>query len=276
MILGCGFTGVRVARSLSARGCEVVATSRAPERLPRLPGLRRVRFDVLDPDGLRALRHTLPAGARVLQSIPSLRVNGGLRDPTPALAQALGNAPARVVYLSTTGVYGRQRHIDEATPPQPSSERERLRAEAEAAIAGGSWTSLILRPAAIYGPFRGVHESMRRGQFLLAGDGANVISRIFVDDLARLCEAGLAAETTGAWPVADDEPCPSREVAEFCSRLLGLPMPASAEAERLSETRRSDRRVDGRAIRSVLGVPLAFPSYRSGIPEALRQEGHVF
>jgi hypothetical protein len=49
-------------------------------------------------------------------------------------------------------------------------------------------------------------------------------------------------------------------------------MPPSVTAADLSETRRSDRRVDGSAIFRLLGVELHYPSFRQGIPAALAEE----
>jgi nucleoside-diphosphate-sugar epimerase len=148
-----------------------------------------------------------------------------------------------------------------------------LRVEAEQAVAQGPWPSLVLRPAAIYGPGRGVHVALREGSFQLANDGSNFVSRIHVDDLATHAGHSLLSDLTGAYPVADEKPCSSREIAEFCANLLGLPLPESVTEESLSETRRSDRRVDGSAIRRLLGIELRYPSYRQGIPAALKEEG---
>ena len=131
---------------------------------------------------------------------------------------------------------------------------------------------MILRPAAIYGPMRGVHSAMRQGRFRLARDGSNFVSRIQVDDLAALAVAALASSAAGAYPVADDEPCTSREIVEFCAQLLGLPLPGSVMESEVSETRRSDRQVNGSAIRRILGVDLKYASYRTGIPAALAAE----
>jgi nucleoside-diphosphate-sugar epimerase len=168
-----------------------------------------------------------------------------------------------VVYLSTTGVYGAAKAVDESTPVDGSSERARVRLEAEQAIASGAWSTLILRPAAIYGPGRGVQESVRRGTY---PPGENFISRIHVDDLAAVAEAALLSNLTGAYPVADDEPCTSREIAEFCAARLGVPLPAGpVAAPRIF----GDRKVDGRASRRLLGVELRYPSYRTGIPASL-------
>jgi nucleoside-diphosphate-sugar epimerase len=82
-----------------------------------------------------------------------------------------------------------------------------------------------------------------------------------VDDLAAHVEAGLLSDITGAYPVADDEPCTSREIAEFCAKLLDLPMPPEQ-----AKTFSTSRRVDGSAIRRALGITLRYPSYRVGVP----------
>ena len=270
VILGCGYTGVRAARRLLARGLPVLATSRRPEEL-NLPAARLLRLDLAEPETLAALRAAVPPGARVLHSIPLLRTPEGFSDPTPALLGCLAGA-VRVVYLSTTGVYGATAEVDERTPPAPRTPREILRAQAERLVLDGPWSALVLRPAAIYGPGRGIHVSMRRGEFKLLGDGGNFVSRIHVEDLAALAEAALLGDLRGAWPVADLEPARSRDIAAFCADLLGVPLPPAAAAEELSETRRANRRVDGRAVCRELGVRLRFPSYRDGIPQALAEE----
>ena len=262
LILGCGFTGSRVANLLRARGFHADCTNRST-------------FDV-ETRNITPLLEAITPDTVVLHSIPAFRTEHGLWEATPLLAEALASSPpARVVYLSSTGVYGATRDVDHRTPPAPRTERERLRVEAEQAVAAGPWSSLILRPAAIYGPGRGIHAAMRAGTFLLGPDNARFVSRIHVDDLARHAEAAMLSEIAGAYPVADDEPCTSREAAEFCARFLGLPLPAEAPEESLSETRQSDRRVDGAEIRRLLGITLLYPSYREGFPACVEEEARA-
>jgi nucleoside-diphosphate-sugar epimerase len=149
--------------------------------------------------------------------------------------------------------------VDESTAVAPVTEQHRLRLEEERRVAAGPWSSLILRPAAIYGPGRGVQESLKRGTCRV---DEHFVSRIHVDDLATHVEAGLLSGMSGAYPVADEEPCTSREIAEFCARLLNLPLPLHEHAKAYS----TSRRVDGSAIRRALGITLRYPSYRVGIP----------
>jgi nucleoside-diphosphate-sugar epimerase len=271
VILGCGYTGRRVAERLLGRGISVLCTTRDPSKLEDLArrGAAVVRVEVLEPDTLAELRRLAPESARVLHSIPVIDSDSGPFDPTPRLLEALRGRIRRLVYLSTTGVYGTASTVDDTTPPAPAGERERLRLEAERAVAAGGWSWLVLRPAAIYGPGRGVHESIRLGRYRLAGEGANFVSRIHVDDLAALVEAALFSPVTGAYPVADLEPCTAREMAEFCARLLGLPSPPTTDPASVHRSRQVSRRVDGSAILRLLDVTLRYPSYKTGVPASL-------
>lgn len=254
LILGGGFTGGRVAELLRARGWEVLCTNRS--------GVGGLRVDVNELQSLESLSDVIEPTTVVLHSIPVPGVMDALRR----------SRPARVVYLSTTGVYGAAHIVDETTAVQPRTERESLRVVEEDAVLAGPWSAMVLRPAAIYGPGRGIHSAMRAGTYKLMGSGSNFVSRIHVDDLARHAEAAMLSDLTGAYPVADAQPCTSREIAEYCAMLLGLPMPEEAPAESLGETRRADRRVDGSAIRRLLGLTLDYPSYREGIVACLRAE----
>lgn len=272
LILGCGFTGSRVARRLLDQGVNVIATTREVTHLADLTsaGAAVERLEVHEPETLpHALRGVAP-GVIVLHSVPVVGAQDRRRDPTPELLEALGNRPSRVVYLSTTGVYGKTLQIDENTPPASDAAGARLRLRAEGAVSAGPWSSLVLRPAAIYGPGRGVHESMRQGKFRLAGDGSNFISRIHVEDLASITTAALLSDLTGVYPVADQEPCTSYEMAQFCAKLLDVPMPPPVTAEQVHHTRRANRRVDGRAILERLGLKLAYPTYRTGVPASVK------
>jgi len=271
LVLGYGFTGERVARLLTRRGYPVLATTTSPRKAAAgIAGFEVIRMDVREPETLSRLAGRIEAGVRVLHSIPIVESEGRRIDPTPLLLAALGERAARIVYLSTTGVYGETLDVDENTPTNPRSETGRLRVAAENAVLGGAWKPLILRPAAIYGPGRGVHESIRKGSFRLAGDGGNMVSRIHVEDLAALAGAALLSDLTGTFPVADEAPCTSREMAEYCARLVGRPVPPSAPSSSLHHTRRANRRVDGSAVFRRLGVRLRYPTYTVGVPASLR------
>ena len=78
----------------------------------------------------------------------------------------------------------------------------------------------------------------------------------------------------------DDEPHRSSEFALLSARLQGLPEPpwvdASEAAERYGERRLrrklSDKRVSNRRAKEELGLELAYPSFRVGLPAAVEEE----
>jgi nucleoside-diphosphate-sugar epimerase len=253
LILGCGYTGERVAARFLARGARVTAAIRHPQRLAHLGE----RGAAIVPTAEFA-KHTQP-GMLVLHSIPP--------DGSAGLLEALHGSAARIVYLSSTAVYGDATHVDQTTPVQPHTQRAQDRLQVEQSVAQGPWSWLILRPAAIYGPARGVHESIKHGTHSMSD---RYVSRIHVDDLAAHAEAALLSPLSGAYPVADEEPCTSLEIAEFCSRLLHVPMMNASRDDAARPPRFAmNRRVDGSAIRRALNLTLRYPSYRVGIPAAL-------
>lgn len=271
LILGGGYTGERVARQLLAQGAYVTITSRTPEKLAHLIplGAKLYRLDLADWATLYNLTKIAPESNYVLYSIPTTPYQAF--EPTKLVLSFLSDHIERLVYISTTSVYGEAQVVDEHTPAAPVLPAQKLRIEAEQAVLNSGASALCLRPAGIYGPGRGVHERMRQGTFKLVEAGSNVLSRIHVDDLATHCVAALLneQEIEGAYPVADEDSAPSREVAEFCANLLNLPMPPSISQAEAHETLRVHRQVDGSAIRRLLGITLKYPSYKTGIPASL-------
>jgi hypothetical protein len=89
-----------------------------------------------------------------------------------------------------------------------------------------------------------------------------------VDDLAALLEAGIESKLEGAWPVADEQPAASEEVADWCAKRMGITLPEESWARFPV----SGRNVNGTKIRELLGVGLKYPSYRTGIEASLLEE----
>ena len=247
-----------MARRLLSQGVRVAALVREPERFNDLAaaGLELPDFN---PDNGRG---DLPEQAALFYSIPPL---------TPAEDIAMHKLlcalnPRRVVYISSTGVYGDASEVNENTVPCPHDDRGRARLAAEIRMKQGAWSTLILRAAAIYGPFRGVHTAIREGR-LPRSAGSGVISRIHAEDLAALAVAGLFSDLEGAWPVADDTPCTSAEIADWYVREYGGEFDGG-----LREFSVAGRRVNGTKIREMLGLSLRYPSWKAGMPASLLEE----
>jgi nucleoside-diphosphate-sugar epimerase len=200
------------------------------------------------------------------------------------LAGAAGR-PRRIVYLSTTGVYGDHGggRVDETTPPAPRTPRAVRRLAAERAITawaeaqGVSWC--VLRVAGIYGPGRLPLERLRRGEPAIRPEEATPTNRIHVEDLATACVAAGVSDRAHRRivNVCDGSDASSTEFLLRVAQSAGLPPPpfvSRAEA-RATFTASAwsflgeSRRVDNRRLTGELGVALAYHDLDAGIRASL-------
>ncbi|MBI1385407.1 MAG: NAD(P)-dependent oxidoreductase [Rhizobiales bacterium] len=266
-------------------GMHVTGTSRSEEGTGRIRamGAEGVVFEPgrtgalpLDPSITHLLVSVPPTDPR--KASPGLE---GPDDPVLAtMADAIRALPKLewIGYLSTIGVYGDRggAWIDEEAELVPSSERSARRVRAERAWldfgAAMGCRVQVFRLAGIYGPGRNVIESLRRGRERLVIKKGQVFNRIHADDIARTVLAGMASQSpVSIFNVTDDEPAAPQEVMAFAAALAGLALPPAVpfEEAELSEMARTFygecKRVRNQRIKSVLGVELAYPTYREGL-----------
>jgi nucleoside-diphosphate-sugar epimerase len=195
-----------------------------------------------------------------------------------AEAISAASALARIVYLSTVGVYGDHAGawVDEASGCAPSSRRSEWRLEAER-----NWREFgntravavdILRLAGIYGPGRNALAKLRAGEARRIVKPGQVFNRIHVDDLAAIAVRLIAmGGPGGVWNVADEAPAPPEDVIAFAAELIGLPPPPEEDfaTSELSQMARSfyadNRRVRVDKLRRELGYRWLYPTYREGL-----------
>jgi nucleoside-diphosphate-sugar epimerase len=279
LILGAGYAGLVLGERLRARGLTVRATTTHAERRAALAarGLEPHVVDLSTGDGLSA---ALEGATHLVLLAPP--VPGQAADALAAhLAGAGARRLARVVYGSTTGVYGAHVGVvDEATPAAPAHARGRARLEVEAALAALGPPTTQVRIAGIYGPGRTLAESLRGGRFVLVDD-APTTSRVHVVDLARLLERALDDDAPPIILAADGHPATTAEVARYTASLLGLPMPTSVardEAARVLSPLALEMRLGGHAIvprdtARLLPDGLVYPTYVEGVRASLEAEG---
>ncbi len=279
-IIGCGDIGLRVACLWQARGIAVQALARSAESAARLSaaGITPVTGDLDDSISLA----TLPInGATVYYFAPP--PGQGETDPRMRAFVAAGLRPARVVYISTSGVYGDRdgAWVDEDTPPAPATDRARRRLDAETALrTWGRENGVkvnILRVGGIYGPGRWPLERLQAGTPVLREEECGYTNRIHADDLAAICLA--VAERGGAdriYNVSDGRNGTMTEYFNAVADRFGLPRPPAitmAEAQqRLSPAMLSylteSRRMDNRRMLQELGVTLRYPDLADGLKES--------
>ena len=279
LIVGCGDVGERVGTAWRRRGATVRGLVRTPERAAALRALNIAPCiaDLDDPQSLRALG-TGDALVYYLAPPPA----AGLRDTRmQAFLEALpaDAPPRRVVYISTTGVYGDRagEWVDEDTPASPGADRARRRLDAETALLEWGRRAgvpvVVLRVAGIYGPGRLPVDRLRRGEPVLRERESGFTNRVHIHDLVRVCVAAGERGDAGIYNVSDGSPGTMTGYFNAVADALGMPrppaIPLAEAAGRLSEGMlsylRESRRIDNRRMREVLGVSPDYPDLASGL-----------
>jgi nucleoside-diphosphate-sugar epimerase len=281
-IFGCGYAARAVVRHLRPRLAAAWGTMREIDRSAEVSalGISPIAFDGTRPS--EDISTALAGADHVLVAIPPDDAGDPvLNHHRNDLAKL---KPRSIIYLSTVGVYGDHggAWVDETTGCRPRSKRSQLRLEAEA-----GWTLFgeetgvpvaILRLAGIYGPGRGPFEKIRRGTARRIIKPGQVFNRIHVDDIAAIVEAAFEKPASGIFNGADDEPAPPEDVLSFAAELIGAPpLPeVPFESDTISPMARSfygeSKRVRNDKIKEVLGVHLAYPTYREGLRAVLATE----
>jgi nucleoside-diphosphate-sugar epimerase len=282
LVIGGGYTGLRLARAARQTGLTVRLTSRQPR---------------LEADGLEWLPFNSAAEATAVPTPASLAgttdvvvtapPEPGLGDPAlRLLGSTLRALPLQWVgYLSTTGVYGDTggAWVDETAPTPARSGRSQARLEAEQAWLASGLPVQIFRLPAIYGPGRSPFAALRAGQSRLIHKPGQMFSRVHVDDIVGCllhCLDRPAEQRPAVVNVTDDCPCPSSETLGYAAHLLGRKLPPvecyDAIAASMGAMARSfwaeNRRASNRLLHDGLGYTLRYPSYREGYRACLAEE----
>jgi nucleoside-diphosphate-sugar epimerase len=283
LIVGCGDVALRLLPLLRGRFRQY-ALSRTRERdaLLRSLGVTPLAGDLDRPDSLARL-----AGLShdVLHFAPP--PGAGERDSRTAnLIRALQKSrsiPQRLVYLSTSGVYGdcAGAVVAEHARLHPQTERARRRADAERRLRAFGLASgaavVILRVPGIYAADRLPLARLRAGTPALEDADDAYSNHVHAADLARIVLAALArGRRQRAYNACDGDWIKTGAYFDLVAERFGLPRPprvSRAEAERtLPESSmsflRESRRLDNRRLRRELRLRLHYPSVAAGVAAA--------
>jgi nucleoside-diphosphate-sugar epimerase len=282
LIVGCGDIGMRIARLVRGRW-RVLALTSSPERIHalRAAGVVPLLGDLDRPSTLGRLAGLADA---VLHLAPPPG-HGTVDSRTANLLQALarGGRVRRIVYGSTSGVYGdcAGARFDETRPLNPGTERARRRVDAETRLRGfgrdfGARVSLLRIPGIYAGDRDGGHprERLRRGSPVLVAEDDVYTNHIHADDLARACVAALhRGLPQRAVHVSDDSDMKMGDYFDLAADLCGLPRPPrmsrSEAAQSLSPLAMSflaeSRRLCNTRLVRELRVRLRYPHVRDGL-----------
>ncbi len=237
-----GFTGGHLARALSARGHQVAALVRTPDKAKPLhaAGIETVEGDIVD---AAAMRRAVK-GCDVVYHIAAVYREARFSDDvyrkvnvegTGNVVQACrSEGVGRLVHCSTVGVHGDVKApADESAPFGPLDIYQQSKLEGELLVArhmGEGLKATIFRPVGIHGPgdmrFHKLFRAIASGAFRMIGDGRVLYHMTYIDDLVT----GIIA--CGEHPAAVGQTyilCGPRyttltELAEGVAKAVGRPL----------------------------------------------------
>jgi nucleoside-diphosphate-sugar epimerase len=240
---GTGFSGKALVRRLLDQGHQVVALDYKEglkTRELREWGAEVVLGSVTDAEVVRRsmqgveVVHHLAAAFREMNVPDSHYWNVNVQGTRNVLEAALAEGVRKLVYCSTCGVHG---NIDrppggEDAPIQPADYYQRTKYEAEPVVQEfhrRGLPSVILRPAAIYGPgdperFLMIYRRVARGSFPMFGDGKTLYHPLYIDNLVDAFVLAMAdgAGDGEAYLIADEEYLGIEELVRRVGRSLGV------------------------------------------------------
>lgn len=288
LIVGCGDIARRVAPLLQ-KHYRIIGLCRNMDNFSQLQshGINPIHGDLDDPKSLEKL-----AGIahRVLHLAPP--PNHGLRDwRTKHLLSALSKRtkkhrpilPQRLLYISTSGVYGNcdGALIDETFPVHPENDRAIRRLDAENNIR--DWgkrnrvTVSILRVPGIYAADRLPLTRLREGHPALLATDDSYTNHIHADDLARIiCAALHYAKPNRIYHTSDDSHLKMGDYFDLVADYFDYPHPPRISREEAKQRisaimfsfMKESRRLKNARMKKELRIRLSYPTVRQGIEAA--------
>ena len=266
LVVGSGYLGERVARLWRDKGDEVFATTRGS----RVDALSRAGLQPLTLDVMRGPLRELPVVDTILFAVGRVRGSGVSAfdihvQGLGAVLDARPASPGRVLYVSSTGVYGQDagEWVDEESVCEPTREggRASLAAEQLLRTHAQGHNATILRLAGLYGGSRVPWQSHVIGGRTIAGSPDAYVNLIHADDAARAVVAAAASAAAGGrvYTVSDGNPPTRGAYVQWLAQRFGVAAPPFEGGSGLGKRVRNERLV------GELGVRLTYPSFREGL-----------
>jgi len=191
------------------------------------------------------------------------------------------NYPEKVVYISTSGVYGDcgDELVTEDTPVNPMTSRAKRRVSAENQLREQAdkfgFELVILRVTGIYGPGRLPISQLQKGHEVLIPEEAPRTNRIHSLDLVKICLAAMENGTNGdIFNICDGEESSMSQYFIAVAEMYGFPPPQQLswlEAEKEMNPLtfsflKESRRMSNRKMIDQLGIELQYPTLEKGLP----------
>jgi nucleoside-diphosphate-sugar epimerase len=213
VILGTGYTGLRLYYQARQAGWKTLATSRTPElHLTGISPEHRLLFDLSQPETWASI----PIPAHIIWCFPATPLK---------LVQAFFTArplkSGRIIVMGSTSAYGiHNGPVNEQAPL--NNHLPRVQGEEYLRTSLGA---VIIRLAGLYGPGRNVLDWIRKGKIRHTSKWVNLLH---VDDAAGICLQALEkAQDGAAYLASDGKPRTWAEILRIGYSRWGIPLPPS-------------------------------------------------
>lgn len=274
LIVGSGDVALRSLPLLIPR-YRVYALLRNPAHRAQLRALGAVPV-IGDLDDRASLKPLAGLADAVLHLAPP-PLNGATDTRTRNLLAALsrGTPPKKLVYISTSGVYGDcgGAWVSEVWPLKAQSPRAQRRVDAERRVR--AWArrnhvnACILRVPGIYAGDRLPLERLHVGSPAIRAHEDSYSNHIHADDLARICVAALHRGAAGrVYHATDDDQMKMGDYFDAVADAHGLPRPPrmsraevrAAVSPVMWSFMAESRRLSNRRLKRELRVRLHYPT----------------
>lgn len=291
LIVGCGYVGFPLAAELVKLGHEVFGMRRSTssDAALRAAGIAPLCGDITQPDSLKQLPRDFDwvvncvasGGGGGVEKYRQLYLQG-MRNLIAWLTAPGGKTP-RIIYTSSTGVYGQNDGslVDETSPTEPATDTAKILIETEQALLTAGcekrFPAIVLRAAGIYGPERGyLLKQFLRGEARIEGDGSRMLNMIHRDDLVQAIIAALERGRAGEiYNAVDDAPVSQLEFFKWLAAKLGKPLPSSVTEDFAAPRKRgvTNKRISNAKLKRELGFEFHYPDHQAGYSAELVRIG---
>ena len=282
LIAGCGYVGSVLAAELRESGHDVFGLRRDPAGLPA--GITRLRADLLHLESLRVVPEGLdivvyaaaPGGPRSadedeLRAAYRAIYLDGFDNLLRTLSE-VGEKPRRVLFTSSTSVYGQRRGewVDESSSTEPARFTGDMLLLAEGLLRGSPFAGTSVRFGGIYGPTRTrLLDRVRAGEAKWRRGGPYYTNRIHRDDAAGVLRHLIESDAPDDLYLAvDSDPADERTLYEWLAERLSAPMPEALDEPGELQRGVGSKRCDNSRLLAT-GYEFKYPSFRDGYGEMI-------
>jgi nucleoside-diphosphate-sugar epimerase len=268
LIAGCGDLGLALARLLLARGIRVDGLRRSKGR--QLAGMGSIHADLTRPDTLQSVA---APDAVVYCPTPAAGTADAYREvfvtglKNLLEAPALSGHPLRLLYISSTAVYGQDdgSKVDERAETRPQRFNGEILLTGENLARERVHAATMVRLGGLYGPGRTrLIDGIRSGRASCQCEPPRWTNRVHVEDAAGILDYLL--NSSSVLPIingVDSSPASECEVMDWLADRLG-----GAPVARVTGKGQGKRVIS----RELAGYQYRYPDFRRGYTSMLETE----